>query len=93
MIWLSMVGLVVGALLALRFKFLVLLPATLVVVVAAMGAAAQMRTASLTVLIAVVVSVTLQVGYFVGILVQYWIGVIFRAPSSTSSPTAQNRVN
>ena len=71
MIWLPMIGLAVGALLAQRFKFVVLLPATLAAALVAFGVATtQASSASSTILIVVVTNVSMQVGYFVGMLVR-----------------------
>ena len=70
MVWLSIVGLLAGALLAQRFKVIVLLPATLVVAVVAIAAGAQLQSASVTILTIVVASVTLQVGYVAGALLE-----------------------
>jgi uncharacterized membrane protein YqgA involved in biofilm formation len=88
MIWLSIVGLVAGALLAQRFKIIVLLPAALVVAVLAVGAAAQMHSASLAVLTTVVATITLQIGYFVGIVVQYGIRAASPTRLSPSQPAS-----
>jgi hypothetical protein len=54
----------------------VLLPATLVVAVVAIAAVAKMHSASLPIWITVVASVSLQVGYFVGVVVQYGVRVV-----------------
>ena len=88
MIWLSIVSVVAGALLALRFKVIVLLPATLVVAVVVIGAVAQMHSVFLTILTTVVASVALQVGYFIGMVVKYGVRVVFPTRLSPSSQTA-----
>jgi len=61
MIWLSIVSLAAGALLARRFKIIVLVPATLVVVVIAIGAGlSQTKSVWLTVLMIAAASVGIQ---------------------------------
>jgi hypothetical protein len=92
MIWLPIVSLCLGALLAQRFKFIVLVPATLVVAIVAIGAtAAQSKSASLTILIIVVASVAMQVGYFVGMLVKHGLGIVFSSRLSPFSQTSSAR--
>jgi hypothetical protein len=89
MIWLSIVSLTAGALLAQRFKIIVLMPATLVVALLAVGAGlAQSRGWSVLLMIAAA-SVGLQTGYFAGMLIQYGLGFrLARGSSSFSHPTS-----
>jgi hypothetical protein len=82
MIWVSLACLAVGALLAQRFRIAVLLPATLAVAVLAFGAATtQVESASSTTLIIIVTCVSMQAGYFVGMLVRRRIGGASRLSS------------
>jgi hypothetical protein len=71
MIWLSIVGLVAGALLAQHFRIIVSLPATLVVIVVAISAgAARTDSAWSTVLMIGAAGVSVQAGYFAGLWIQ-----------------------
>jgi hypothetical protein len=81
------IGLAVGALLAQRFKFVVLLPATLAVAVVAFGVATtQTSSASSTILIIVVTSVSMQAGYLAGMLVRRGMGGASRVTTSARDP-------
>jgi hypothetical protein len=92
MIWLSIVSLLVGALLAQRFKIIVLVPATLTVMVIATGAgAAQASSAWLIVGMIAAASVSMQAGYFVGMLFQLFLGALFASRSSPFSHTMSAR--
>jgi hypothetical protein len=90
MIWLSIVSLTAGALLAHRFKIIVLVPATLVVALLAVGAGlAQTRGVWSVLLMIAAASVGLQTGYFAGMLIQYGLGFrLARGSSSFSHPTS-----
>jgi hypothetical protein len=90
MILLAIVGLAAGALLAQRFKIIVLVPATLVVVLLATGAGlAQTQGVWLILSIIAVASVSIQIGYFVGILIHYGLGALLASRSSSfSNPTS-----
>jgi len=90
MIWLSIVSLTAGALLAQRFKFIVLVPATLVVVLLAIGAGlAQAEGVWSTVLMIAAASVGIQTGYFVGMLIQHGLRALLACRSSSfSDPTS-----
>ena len=91
MIWLSIISLAVGALLQ-RFKIIVLVPATLMVVVVAIGAGVvQTSGAWLTILTIAAASVSIQVGYFVGMLIQYGLAVLLATKSSASPHTRSAR--
>jgi hypothetical protein len=93
MIWVSLVGLAVGALLAQRFRIVVLLPATLAVAVVAFGVATtQTSGASSTILIIVVTTVGMQAGYFAGMLVRRGMGAARRAPSFSQTTSARDPV-
>jgi len=86
-----MIGLAVGALLAQRFKFVVLLPATLAAALVAFGVATtQASSASSTILIVVVTSVSMQTGYFAGMLVRRGIGGTSRVPSLSQTTSARD---
>jgi membrane protein DedA with SNARE-associated domain len=93
MIWLSTVSLAVGGLLAQRFKIIVLVPATFVVVVVAIAVGvAQTSAVWSTILIMASASVGIQIGYFLGMLIQYGLGALPARKSSCFSDTrtAQN---
>jgi hypothetical protein len=91
MIWVPVVGLGVGALLAQRFKIVVLLPATLAVAVVALGVATtQSSVASSTILIVVMTSVSMQAGYLAGMLVRRGIGGTSRVPSFSQPTSARD---
>jgi hypothetical protein len=92
MIWLSIVSLWVGALLAQRFRIIVLVPATLTVLVIAIGAgAAQASSAWWIVGMIAAASVSMQLGYFVGMLIQRGLGALSASRSSSLSPTTSAR--
>jgi hypothetical protein len=92
MIWLSIVSLSVGALLAQRFKIIALVPATFAVWVVAIGAGvAQASSAWLIVEMIAAASVSIQAGYFVGMLVQHGVGVLSAGRSSLFSDTTSAR--
>jgi membrane protein DedA with SNARE-associated domain len=92
MIWLSIVSLSVGALLAQRFRIIVLVPATLAVLVIAIGAgAAQASSAWRIVGMIAAASVSMQLGYFVGMLIQQGLGALSASRSSPLSPTTSAR--
>ena|ERR1700752_1980449 len=87
MIWLAM-NLAVGGLLAQRFRILVLAPATFVMVVIAIAVGvAQTSGLWLTSLTVATASVGIQIGYFLGILIQYGLGAPPARKSSGSSGT------
>ena len=68
MILLAAISLLVGAVLAQRFKVMVLVPATGFMLVAAMGTAfVQAHTAWWTILVAAAGVASLQIGYFIGL--------------------------
>jgi hypothetical protein len=91
MIWVPVVGLGIGALLAQRFKIVVLLPATLAVAVVALGVATtQSSVASSTILIVVMTSVSMQAGYLAGMLVRRGIGGTSRVPSFSQPTSARD---
>jgi hypothetical protein len=90
MIWLSIVSLTAGALVAQRFKIIVLAPATFVVALLAIGAGlAQTRGVWSILLMIAAASVCLQAGYFAGLLLQYGLGFrLSRGSSSFSHSTS-----
>ena len=73
MVCLSIVNLALGVLLAYRFRVLVLIPATLVVIVIVLAAAelAQINGVWSVLLTIGAASVSMQAGYFVGTLFQH----------------------
>jgi hypothetical protein len=92
MIWLSIVSLSVGALLAQRFKIIVLVPATLAVLaIAIVAGIEQASSAWLIVGMIAAASVSIQVGYFVGMLIQHGLATLSAGRSSPFSHTASAR--
>jgi hypothetical protein len=92
MILLSIVSLSVGALLAQRFSIIVLVPATLTVLVVAIGAGvAQASSGWLNVLTIAAASVSIQAGYFVGMLIQHGLSALLASGSSPFSHTTPAR--
>src|SRR5882724_4115088 len=94
MVWLSIVSLAVGAILAQRFKIMVLAPAILVVVVVAIGSGvAQSSGVWSTILMTATASVGIQIGYFLGMLIKFGLGALLARSSSCVSDkrTARNR--
>jgi hypothetical protein len=91
MIWLASVSLVAGVLLAQRFKVVVLAPATFVVVVVALTIG-RAHGVWLTILMMATASLGIQIGYFLGMLIQYGIAVLLTRKSSYFSDprTARN---
>jgi K+-transporting ATPase A subunit len=82
MIWFSIISLAVGALLQ-RFKIIVLVPATLIVVVVAIGAGVvQTNGGWFTILTIAAASVSIQAGYLVGMLIQHGLGATKSSPFS-----------
>jgi hypothetical protein len=83
MIWLSTVSLAAGGLLAQRFKIIVLVPATFVVVViAVVVGTAQTSGVWSTILMMATTSVGLQIGYFLGMFMQYALGALLARRST-----------
>jgi UPF0716 family protein affecting phage T7 exclusion len=79
MIWLSTVSLAAGCLLAQHFKIIVLVPATFVVVVIAVAVGiAQTSGVWSTILMMATTSVGLQIGYFLGMFIQYGLALLAR---------------
>jgi hypothetical protein len=92
MIWLSIVSLLVGALLARRFRIIVLVPATLTVLVIAIGAGvAQASSGWFVVGMIAAASVSIQAGYFLGMLIQYGLDALLASRSSLLSHTTSAR--
>jgi hypothetical protein len=92
MIWLSIVSLVAGGLLARHFKIIVLAPATFVIVAIAIAAGELQTTDVWSILFTVViVSVGIQIGYFLGILIQYGLSALLARRSSPSSDKRTER--
>jgi hypothetical protein len=92
MVWLASVSLAIGALLALRFNIFALVPATLVVMVVAIGAGgAQTGGVWSTVLMTATASVAIQIGYFLGMLVQCGLDALRARRSSYLSNTRTGR--
>jgi hypothetical protein len=87
MILLAMVSLLVGAALGQRFRVMVLMPATVIVLALAIGqGVTQAYSAWWTLLMAAAAGTSVQIGYFVGLGIHH-----FLTPASSnrsSSPTA-----
>ena len=72
MILLGIISVLIGAVLAQRFKIMVLVPATATVLVAAVAAGlAQAHTAWWVILAAALVATSMQVGYIVGLGIRH----------------------
>jgi membrane protein DedA with SNARE-associated domain len=92
MIWLSIVSIGAGALLAHRFKIIVLVPATLLVVVVAAGAGlVQTKDVWSILLMIAATSVGMQTGYFLGMLIQHGLGALLARRSSSFSDSTSAR--
>ena len=79
MLLLAIISLLTGAVLAQRFKIMVLVPATaLVLATAAAAGLAQAHSAWWTILVAAMGSASIQVGYIVGLGMRY----VLKAPLS-----------
>jgi hypothetical protein len=92
MVWLSIVSLSIGALLAQRFKIIVLVPATFAVLVIAIAVGvAQASSAWLIVGMIGAASVCIQAGYLVGMLIQHGVGALLASRSSFFSHTTSAR--
>ena len=82
MILLVIISLLVGAVLAQRFKIMVLVPATAILIVAAViSGFMQSHNASWTILIAAAGGVSMQIGYIIGLGIRY----VLEAPLSETS--------
>ena len=93
MIWVPIVGLAVGALLAQRFRIIALLPATLAVGFLAFAVATTQTSSALsTILIIVATSVCMQVGYFGGMLARRRVGGASRLSSFSQNTSARDPV-
>jgi hypothetical protein len=91
MIWVPIVGLTVGALLAQRFTFVALLPATLAVAVLAFAVAStHASSAPTTILIIVVTTICMQAGYFGGMLLRRGVGGASRLSSFSQTTSARD---
>ncbi len=78
MLLLAMISLLVGAVLAQRFKIMILIPATGIMLVAAVGAGgAQAHTVWWTILMIAAAGVSMQVGYVIGLGIRH----ILEAPT------------
>jgi hypothetical protein len=83
MIWLSMVSVAAGGLLAQRFKIIVLAPATFVVVVVAIAVGiAQTGGVWSIILMITTASAGMQIGYFLGASIQYGLDALLARRSS-----------
>jgi hypothetical protein len=72
MILLGMISVSIGAVLAQRFKIMILLPATVMVLMTAVAAGiAQTHTAWWAIMVAAIVGISMQVGYIVGLGIRH----------------------
>jgi hypothetical protein len=86
MIMLSIVSLFVGAALGQRFRVLVLMPATAILLVLAVGiGVAQAYTAWSVILMVAATTASMQIGYLIGIGIRHALAAVW---SSGSSPLA-----
>jgi hypothetical protein len=95
MVWLSIVSLSAGALLAQRFRIIMLVPATFAVSIIAIGVGVgQASSGWWIVAMIAAASVSMQAGYFVGMLFQHFLGALLASRSSPFShtPSARNTV-
>ena len=92
MMIISVVSLLVGAVLGQRFKVLVLMPATaIVLVLAAATGVTQGQTAWSIVLMAAAAATSMQIGYLIGIGIRHVLGAVWSSRSSPlSSATASS---
>lgn len=87
MIWLAIFSLLVGAVLAQRFKVVVLVPATVMVLATATGTGfVQAQSAWWTILLAVAGTASIQIGYLAGLGIRYFLEA--SAPDAPPSFTA-----
>jgi membrane protein DedA with SNARE-associated domain len=92
MIWLSIVSLAVGGLLARHFKIIILVPATVVIAAIAIAAGELQTTGIWSIVFAVViVSVGMQIGYFLGLLTQHALNTLLAGRASPSSDKRTER--
>jgi membrane protein DedA with SNARE-associated domain len=89
MMMLAVVSFLVGAVLGQRFKVLVLIPATaIMLVLAAATGVTQAQTAWSIVLMAAAAATSMQIGYLIGIAI-HALAVLWSGKSSSlTSPTA-----
>jgi membrane protein DedA with SNARE-associated domain len=89
---LSMISLLVGALLGQRFKVMVLMPATAILLVLAVGiGVTHAHTAWWIVLMAAAAATSMQIGYLIGIGVRHVLAAAWsRRSSRLTSPTASS---
>jgi membrane protein DedA with SNARE-associated domain len=87
MMMLSMVSLLVGVVLGQRFKVIVLIPATAIVLVLAVATGVTpAQTAWSIILMVAAAATSMQIGYLIGIGVRH----VLAASSSLTSPTASS---
>ena len=84
MIWLATISVLAGAVLAQRFKVVVLLPATAMVLAGVAGTAVvQVHTAWWSVAMAAAGISGMQLGYFIGL----WLRFVLEAAASEAPPS------
>jgi membrane protein DedA with SNARE-associated domain len=90
---LSMISLLVGALLGQRFKVMVLMPATAILLILAVGiGVTHAQTAWSIVLMAAAAATSMQIGYLIGIGIHHVLAAAWSSRSSPrASPTASAR--
>jgi hypothetical protein len=95
MLILTIVSLLVGAMLGQRFKVLVLMPATAILLVLAVGTGVtQVQTTWSIFLMVAATATSVQIGYLFGIGIRHVLPAAWSSGSSslTSSPTASTRL-
>jgi hypothetical protein len=93
MIPFSMISFLIGATLAQRFKVMVLMPATAIVLVVAVGIeATPERTVWSIVMIAIIIATCQQIGYLFGIVIRHvLLAALPQKSSALTSPEAPGR--
>jgi hypothetical protein len=93
MITTLLISFLVGAALAQRFKVMVLMPATVIVLVLAAGTGVtRAQTAWSIILMAVTAGTSLQIGYLAGLFIRHaLVAALSRRPSPLTSPETPAR--
>ena len=90
MLLLAMISLLVGAVLAQRFKIMILIPATGIMLVAAVGAGgAQAHTVWWTILMIAAAGASMQVGYVIGLGIRHILEATERAEAIRPGTSAR----
>ena len=91
MIILSMVSLLIGAVLGQGFKVMVLMPATVIVLVLAIGTGAtHAHTVWMIVLMTAATATSMQIGYLIGIGIRHLVAAALSSRSSSLNSTVES---